>query len=247
MASARTAHSESNKSGSNEPSTYRLVIRAEIIPEETPETTVPLHSNRRSLALVVGGLVVLLALSWVGISVFRTDSASMPNQDERAQDALQLPAPVSSPSEPVPVVSAAPAQPATSTPATASAAASPSEANSVELEAKTNPDVLPSPINEVIPDVPRSALQTIRGTIRVSVRVTSTSPVPSSCHIGGSRPEPLLRAASHGCSTKVDVCAGGHGRAAKDASAIQLHARGVTARGNQCDSRHRRAIGNADT
>jgi TonB family protein len=177
VASARTAHSESNKSGSNEPSTYRLVIRAEIIPEETPETTVPLHSNRRWLALVVGGLVVLLALSWVGISVFRTDSASMPNPDERAQDAtLQLPAPVSLPSEPVPAASTAPAPPATSTPATASAAASPSEAKSVELEAQTKRNALPSPIKEVIPDVPRSALQTIRGTIRVSVRVTVDKP-----------------------------------------------------------------------
>jgi TonB family protein len=29
----------------------------------------------------------------------------------------------------------------------------------------------PSPVNEVIPDVPRSARQTIRGTIRVSIRV----------------------------------------------------------------------------
>jgi TonB family protein len=33
-------------------------------------------------------------------------------------------------------------------------------------------DESPSPVNEVIPDVPQSALQTIRGTVRVSVRLT---------------------------------------------------------------------------
>jgi TonB family protein len=34
------------------------------------------------------------------------------------------------------------------------------------------PDAPPSPVNEVIPTVPRSALDTIRGTIRVVIRVT---------------------------------------------------------------------------
>jgi TonB family protein len=34
------------------------------------------------------------------------------------------------------------------------------------------PDPAPSPVNKVIPDVPKSALDTITGTIRVSVRVT---------------------------------------------------------------------------
>jgi TonB family protein len=34
------------------------------------------------------------------------------------------------------------------------------------------PDPPPSPVNEVVPDVPQSALDTIRGTIRVIVRVS---------------------------------------------------------------------------
>ena len=38
-------------------------------------------------------------------------------------------------------------------------------------QVQQQPDVPPSPINEVIPDVPRSARETIRGTIRVSIRV----------------------------------------------------------------------------
>jgi TonB family protein len=178
-------------SGSNEPSTFRLVIRAEIIPEESPQTTTPPHSNRRALALIVGGLAVLLALIWFGISVFRSDSPSTRpvsanasanpsvNKSATARNAeLQLPALVSAPSEAAPVVSAElPLRPATSTAQTASAAAasaepSSTEAKSVELNARTEPDALPSPIHEVIPDAPRSALQTIRGTIRVSVRVT---------------------------------------------------------------------------
>lgn len=47
----------------------------------------------------------------------------------------------------------------------------PVESISVESEAQQQPDAPPSAINEAIPDVPRSALDTIRGTIRVSVRV----------------------------------------------------------------------------
>jgi TonB family protein len=38
-------------------------------------------------------------------------------------------------------------------------------------EVQPQPDAPPSAINEVIPDVPQSALDTIRGTVRVSVRV----------------------------------------------------------------------------
>ena len=38
-----------------------------------------------------------------------------------------------------------------------------------EVQLETPP---PSPVNEVIPEVPQSALDTIRGTVRVSVRVT---------------------------------------------------------------------------
>jgi len=36
---------------------------------------------------------------------------------------------------------------------------------------RKQPDASPSPISEVIPEVPRSAQKTIRGTVRVSVRL----------------------------------------------------------------------------
>ncbi|MET0658852.1 MAG: TonB family protein [Steroidobacteraceae bacterium] len=41
----------------------------------------------------------------------------------------------------------------------------------VESEVREQSDASPSSINEVIPNVPRSARETIRGTIRVSIRV----------------------------------------------------------------------------
>jgi TonB family protein len=44
-------------------------------------------------------------------------------------------------------------------------------ANPSEPALREQPDATPSPIHEVIPDVPQSALNTIRGTVRVSVRV----------------------------------------------------------------------------
>lgn len=48
----------------------------------------------------------------------------------------------------------------------------PTPAKPVEPEMPQQPDAPPSAINEVVPDVPQSALDTIRGTIRVIVRVT---------------------------------------------------------------------------
>jgi TonB family protein len=63
----------------------------------------------------------------------------------------------------------APAPPAATKAAVASSAQP--EPRAVEPEVRQEPDAPPSPINEVIPEVPRSALETIRGTVRVSVRV----------------------------------------------------------------------------
>jgi TonB family protein len=122
--------------------TFRLVIRAQIIPEEAPRPPVRPRLNRRALALALG-TVAVLTLSWVGIGALRTQ---------------QTPRPVAS--EPTSVEPLA--QPATST----------AEAESVASDVRDEPDRSPAPVNQVIPDVPRSALQTIRGTVRVSVRVT---------------------------------------------------------------------------
>jgi TonB family protein len=93
--------------------------------------------------LILGPVAALLI--WVGISVFRTEPSSVPT-----------PAPTPAPSEPAPRVSETPQ------------VQQPPEAPPSPI----NPSPInPSPINEVIPDVPRSARETIRGTIRVSIRV----------------------------------------------------------------------------
>jgi TonB family protein len=84
---------------------------------------------------------VAVVLVLVGIYMFRTE-----------------PTPEPAPSNVAPAVSDQPApQPAPET----------VEAKPVEEQ----PTAPPSPVSEVIPDVPQSALNTIRGTIRVTIRV----------------------------------------------------------------------------
>ena len=158
---------------SGTPSTLRLVIRVKIGPEGPARAPVRRRLSRRALLLILGAVAVLL--SWVGISMFRTDPTSTPAATEGASNSKsQSPAPVPPPSEVVPVVRDEPlAKPATETAETRPAEVQPrsTERKSVESEVREQPDGSPSPINEVIPDVPRSARETIRGTIRVSVRV----------------------------------------------------------------------------
>ena len=54
----------------------------------------------------------------------------------------------------------------------AAAAPLPTPAKPVEPEVRQQPDAPPSAINEVIPNASQSALATIRGTVRVAIRVT---------------------------------------------------------------------------
>ena len=65
-----------------------------------------------------------------------------------------------------------PPPPAAIAKAPVATAPAPKPAKPVEPEVPQQPDAPPSAINEVIPDVPQSALDTIRGTIRVIIRVT---------------------------------------------------------------------------
>lgn len=138
----------------DEPATYRLVIRARIIAEDTPESAFP-HPRHRALAMVGGGVIALVALIWIGISVLRPDSPSPLTRNDIASE-----------------VSAAPRQPAKDTTPVAASPAGASSTLPAQTPAPTNADPSPSPLQEVLPNVPRSALQTIRGTIRVTIRVT---------------------------------------------------------------------------
>jgi TonB family protein len=124
---------------SDTPSPSRLVIRVKIPVENPPPAPARRPLNKGAL---LGLLIVVVAgLSWLGFSMFRTES----------------PAPVPAPRAAAPTVSSEPPPPKPSPQA--------------EPEVPKQPALPPSPIKEVIPDVSRSARDTIRGTIRVSIRV----------------------------------------------------------------------------
>jgi TonB family protein len=117
------------------PSAGRLVIRIKLIPQEA--TPPPLWRRMSKSAVLIGGVAAAL-LSWLGISIFRSD-------------------PLPPPAAPVPAAQ-------TTIPSTA-------EVTPIETQVPPRPEAPTSSINEVLPDVPQSALGTIRGTVRVSVRV----------------------------------------------------------------------------
>jgi TonB family protein len=151
------------KSQWNAPPTKRLVIRVKLPTQEPlPSSSRPRLSRRALLLLILG--VVAVPVCWLGISTFRSHSAVT----KRASNSESL-ASVAVRSEDSSVVSdKPPPKPAVKTTVTNSAEG---EARSVESEVRQQPDARPSTVNEVIPEVPRSALETIRGTVRVSVRV----------------------------------------------------------------------------
>ena len=126
------------------PSANRLVIRIKLPREGLPAAPARRPVNKGAVLLTFGGVAALLV--WIGIKVFGApESAPLPTAP------VATPAPAPAPSEPAPIVSKAPAP-----------------------AAEPPPVTTPAPkfsTNEVIPDVPRSARETIRGTIRVVIRV----------------------------------------------------------------------------
>ena len=150
-AAHRPASAEPSVSGT---STTGLLIRVEIS-KGPPRAPVRRRLSRGTLLLILGAAVAVL-LGWVAISVFRTEPTSTPAATDGApKSESQSLAPAPEPSKVAPVV------PQTK----------PAGAKSVESELQKQPDASPLIISEVIPDVPRSARETIRGTVRVSVRV----------------------------------------------------------------------------
>ena len=151
-AAHRPASAEPSVSGT---STTGLLIRVEIS-KGPPRAPVRRRLSRGTLLLILGAAVAVL-LGWVAISMFRTEPTSAPAATDGAPNSeSQSLAPAPEPSKVAPVV---PAQ------------TKPAGAKSVESELQKQPDASPLIISEVIPDVPRSARETIRGTVRVSVRV----------------------------------------------------------------------------
>lgn len=129
---------------SDMPPARRLVVRVKLTHKRPPEAPDRPRLRRGALLLILGVGAVLLI--WVVVSVFRTTPTSTPPAIEQ-------------------------------TPSSQSQQPAPSAAPVVNDTPLPKPDAPPSannasPINQVIPDVSRSAQQTIRGTIIVSVRVS---------------------------------------------------------------------------
>ncbi len=125
-------------------------------PQVTPEAARRAPSmaqslEPRALFTVIVGAVVILALGWTGVRVLRTHRTPAPP-------------PVQVPEGPLSQTPAAVA------PAAAEVRA-PVSAVSTTKPGRSDVATSPSALHEVIPDVPRSARRTIRGHIKVSVRV----------------------------------------------------------------------------
>ena len=113
----------------------------------------------KSTLLLIGVPIAGALLVWLAISTFA------PNPTTAPAAVAEQAAP-----EPAPVVET---QPAVEASVPGAAEAQPEfEPEPVDPEPPQPQSVVPSAINEVIPAVPQSALDTIRGTVRVSVRVT---------------------------------------------------------------------------
>jgi outer membrane biosynthesis protein TonB len=124
----------------------------QVAPEAArPAPPVAQSPKPRALITVMVGAVVILALGWTGVHVFRTHRTPAPPSGQAAGGPLsQTPRAV------------APAVAEARAPVSAVSAAKPAQRDAI-----TSPLVL----QEVIPDVARSARRTIRGHIKVWVRV----------------------------------------------------------------------------
>lgn len=127
------------------PPASRLVIRVKLTsePVEQPPPPPARRGVSATALLVIGAVAVAVVLIWFGIRTFRSEPVSAPAITEPAANS----------------------EPTASTPPAAVAS------KPVEPQVQQPPDAPPTAVNEVIPDVPQSALDTIRGTVRVSVRV----------------------------------------------------------------------------
>lgn len=154
------------EAGSDESGTFRLVIRARIIAEDAPRIDEP-RSHRRLLTLAAVGFAGLVAVSWIGIRVFGVDAPPASTANETPRNTA------SPPREPTSTANVEPPQPATTATAASSGSANTSSttAQPAHPPAATDPDTSASAIHEVLPAVSRNALQTIRGTVRVAIRV----------------------------------------------------------------------------
>lgn len=149
--------SDTNDASQHDPAAkVRLVIRAEIRPPDPPAELAP-QWNWPAIAFALGLVVLLSALGVWGVRAWLqepptpTTHASTPpaaadivEESQPATPTATASTHTAAPSKPVAV--AAPVTPAENTPTTA--------------------------VDTILPEVPQSALDTIRGTVRVAIRVS---------------------------------------------------------------------------
>lgn len=141
---------------SDTPSEIEPVI-SEPLPSQEQPSPAWWRVNRGAL-LLIGVPLAGALLTWLGISIFSSNPTTPP-------------AAVIEQSPTKPAVETQPAMEAT---VESSAEAEPESVDPepIDPEPPQQPDAPPSATNEVLPDVPQSALDTITGTVRVSIRVT---------------------------------------------------------------------------
>lgn len=143
------------------------VISEPLSPQEPPPPEARWRVSRSALMLIGGPLAGAL-LVWLAISIFRSEPATEPAA------VIERPAPAPAPAAETQTAEAQPAsesQPAVEPPMATSAEPEPAAPIDPQPQRQL-PGAPPSATNEVMPKVPQSALNTISGTVRVSVRVT---------------------------------------------------------------------------
>ena len=148
---------------SGTPSPQRLVIRVKLVPQAPSAPPVWRRLNKGALLVILGAAV---ALSWAGISMLGPGSTAAPESADVMELQRSLPGP------PISGATRGSNDQSPPTRATDTAGAKSAEIKPPDAEAPEQPEPPPSSIDEVIPEVPRSALDTIRGTVRVTMRVT---------------------------------------------------------------------------
>jgi TonB family protein len=160
----------------------RLVIRVTITPEPPPQPVRP--SIRARTIGLFAAVLALLTLGWFGVSALRDDPAATTLSAEQSNTAPQL---VSTSSSGPDADAGSAAHATRDVVAAADVSASDSMPANETTPTLSSDGATPSPINEVVPQAPRSALQTITGTVRVVIRadidqsgtvVATTSEIP---------------------------------------------------------------------
>ena len=151
---------------SDTPSEAEPVI-SEPLPLQEPPSPAWWRVKRGAL-LLIGVPLAGALLTWLGISIFSSNPTTSPAAV--IEQPPTKPAVEAQPAMEATVESSAEAEPEPVDPEPVDAESVDPEP--VDPEPPQQPDAPPTTINEVIPDVPQSALDTITGTVRVSIRVT---------------------------------------------------------------------------